>query len=62
MSALTANSVQVETRASGNHPEFVLVLGENRTVMNGSADDRKIATIRRAGDHVLWFGNQARNT
>jgi bla regulator protein blaR1 len=58
--ALTANSVQVETRTSGNHPEFVLVLGENHTVMNGSADDRKIAKIRRAGDHALWFKYQGK--
>jgi bla regulator protein BlaR1 len=60
VSALTANSVQVETRTSGNHPEFVLVLGENHTVMNGSADDRKIAKIRRAGDHALWFKYQGK--
>jgi beta-lactamase regulating signal transducer with metallopeptidase domain len=60
VSALTANPVQVETRTSGNHPEFVLVLGENHTVMNGSADDRKIAKIRRAGDHALWFKYQGK--
>ena len=62
VSAVTANPAQVETRTSGSHPEFVLVLGENHTVMNGSADDRKIAKIRRAGDHALWFRTQARNT
>ena len=58
-SALTAR--QVETRTSSdNHLEFVLVLGENRTVMSGSADDRKIAEIRRAGDHALWFKFQGK--
>ncbi len=60
VSALTADSVQVETRTSGSHPEFVLVLGENHTVMNGSADDRKISKIRRAGDHALWFKYQGK--
>jgi bla regulator protein BlaR1 len=60
VSALTATPVQVETRTSSNHPEFVLVLGENHTVMNGSADDRKIARIRRAGDHALWFKYQGK--
>jgi hypothetical protein len=55
VSAWATNSAQVEARTSVNHPEFVLVLGENHTVMNGSADDRKIAKIRRAGDHALWF-------
>jgi septal ring factor EnvC (AmiA/AmiB activator) len=60
VSALIADAVQVETRTSGSHPEFVLVLGENRTVMNGSADDSKIAKIRRAGDHALWFKYQGK--
>ena len=55
VSAWATNSAQVEARTSVNHPEFVLVLGENHTVMNGSADDRKIAKIRRASDHALWF-------
>ena len=57
---LSASPVQVEARTSSSHPEFVLILGENHTVMNGSADDRKMAKIRRAGDHVLWFKYQGK--
>ena len=57
---LIPTPLQVETRTSSSHPEFVLILGENHTVMNGSADDRKIAKIRRAGDHALWFKYQGK--
>jgi hypothetical protein len=39
----------------------VLVLGENHTVMNGSADDSKIAKIRRAAT-TRCGSTKARNT
>jgi bla regulator protein blaR1 len=55
----TASSAREKENAR-NHVEFALLLGDHRTIMNGSINDRRIDELRKAGDHVLWFKFQGK--